>query len=95
MVTHGVGYADVHHSVWQIIDTINVSEEFSISFPECHTKQKEIAGRFSSLSWLGFDNCVGCVDGMLIWTQKPNKNVLAAAGLGCIKFFCGRKKGLA
>ena len=35
---------------------------------------------------------MGCVYGILIWTQKPNQNVLVAAGLGCIKFFCGRKR---
>ena len=92
MLTHGVGYNDVYHSIWQIIDTINSSPGFSISFPTCHDKQREIATHFASKSSMNFENCVGCVDGILIWTSKPSKPILLRAGLGVIKFFCGRKK---
>jgi DDE superfamily endonuclease len=39
----------------------------------------------------GFDNCVGCVDGLLIWINKPNKRDLLATKSGATKFYCGRK----
>ena len=41
---------------------------------------------------MGFDNCAGCIDGLLIWTNRPTKPVLMEASLGANKFFCGRKK---
>ena len=94
MIAYGVGFVDVYHSVWQIVDTIHLCDNLKKSFPTSHVKQREIAGSFASLSWLDFDNCVGCVDGILIWTNKPSKPMLAAVGLIIVKFFCGRGKGL-
>ena len=35
---------------------------------------------------------MGCIDGILIWTNKPSKLYLSSAKLGPKKFFCGRKK---
>ena len=41
---------------------------------------------------MGFDNYVGYIDDLLVWTNKPNIICLLGAKLGCNKFFCGRKK---
>ena len=47
---------------------------------------------------VGFDNCVGCTDGILIWTNKPTENILhnfkltGKLFIGAKKCFCGRKK---
>ena len=41
---------------------------------------------------MGFDNYVGYIDGVLIWTSKPSIICLLGAKLGCKKFLCGRKK---
>ena len=40
---------------------------------------------------MGFNNCAGCLDGILIWTHKPSKPELEKLGIGGKKFFCGRK----
>ena len=40
---------------------------------------------------MGFDNCVGCIDGVLIWTSKPSIISLLLSKLGK-KFLCGQKK---
>jgi DDE superfamily endonuclease len=42
-------------------------------------------------SQAGFDNCVGCIDGILIWINKPNKHDLEVTRIGHSKFFCGQK----
>jgi hypothetical protein len=41
---------------------------------------------------VGFSTCVGCIDGMLIWINKPNQQPTREIGIGPKKFFCGRKK---
>ena len=51
-----------------------------------------MAKGFKAKSKAKFSNCVGCIDGMLVWTNKPNKNSAKEAGFGVAKFFCGRKK---
>ena len=92
MSSHGVGFADVYKSVWLIVDAINQCLHFKISYRTCHQEQREIAAGFRAKSWVGFDNCAGAVDGMLVWTSKPTKTVLKKANLGPKKFYCGRKK---
>ena len=91
MSSHGVGYSDVYRSVWIIVDTINLCPDLSISFPS-RSKQRVFAREFEQKSSVGFHNCIGCIDGILIWTNKPSKPYLLNAKLGCKKFFCGRKK---
>ena len=39
----------------------------------------------------GLSNCIGCIDGMLLWMEKPNANEWQKVGVDCGKFFCGRK----
>ena len=39
-----------------------------------------------------FNNCVGCVVGMLVWITQPSKRVMDSCDVGTGKFFCGRKK---
>ena len=40
----------------------------------------------------GYRNCVGCVDGMLVWTDKPSNKARMGSDVGSAKYFCGRKK---
>ena len=91
MSSHGVSYTEVYTSVWEIVDAINSCDRLKITFPN-HDEQMRIASRFEAKSSVGFDNCCGCVDGLLIWTSKPSKPILQKANLGAKKFFCGRKK---
>ena len=92
MQTHGVSNAEVYRSVWMVVDAINACPELQIRFPRDYTAQQELARAFKRKSFPEFDNCVGCIDGMLVWINKPSKPTLRDAGLGARKFFCGRKK---
>ena len=50
-----------------------------------------MADEFSFRSKAGFDNCVGCINGMLLWTEKPFCKVCERVGVDSGKFYCGRK----
>mmetsp|Transcript_5526 Transcript_5526/g.7064 ORF Transcript_5526/g.7064 Transcript_5526/m.7064 type:complete len:256 (-) Transcript_5526:102-869(-) len=55
--------------------------------------KKKVARGFKEKSHIGLANCVGAIDGMLLWIHKPNKNDLEDnIGFGPKNFFCGRKK---
>ena len=51
----------------------------------------ECALGFKAKSRIDIDCCVGCIDGMLVWTNKPNVSDQKVIGFGPTKFFCGRK----
>jgi hypothetical protein len=51
-----------------------------------------LATEFKSKSNAGFGNCVGAIDGILIWTHRPSEEDCSMAGCGAKKFMCGRKK---
>ena len=89
-VVHGVGIRDVYRSVWIVVDAVHKCPDLAIKFPVNHDDQKHIAAEFKAISRAGFDNCVGAIDGMLIWTLKPT--TVQAGDAGPKKFFCGRKK---
>lgn len=90
---HGVHYQEVYNSLWIVVDAINSCPELQIKFPTNHQTQLEIASGFQKISRAGFDNCVGCIDCMLIWVNKPcKKSKELVAGIGPKKYFCGRKK---
>ena len=82
--THGVGYYKVYTSVWNVVDAINACPLLSIKFPT-HEQQKEIAAGFKKKSWVNFGNCIGCIDGMLVWTNKPNEQTLRNCDIGPTK----------
>ena len=84
MQTHGVGYYEVYISVWSVVDAINSCPHLSIQFPT-HGEQIEIAEGFRKKSWVNFDNCVGCIEGMLVWINKPNKQTLRECDIGQMK----------
>ena len=62
-----------------------------MQFPECYLQQKEIASKFKEISAAKFDNCAGCMDGLLIWITKTNSNEESVPSVGPKKFYCGRK----
>jgi hypothetical protein len=91
-LVHGVSHSIVFPCLWQVIDAINETKELDIVFPSCHEQQQQMANDFKSKSTAGFDNCVGAVDGILIWILKPTKADCARTHFGPKKYFCGRKK---
>ena len=46
---------------------------------------------FSHRSKAGFCNCIGCIDGLLVWTEEPSKKQCMEVGVDDRKFYCGRK----
>ena len=89
---HGVHPNEVLNSVWQVVDAVNSCGKLGIKFPDTYEKQNEIAAAFHKKSSANFDNCIGCVDCMLVWTEKPDRKTLESINLGGKKFYCGRKK---
>lgn len=46
---------------------------------------------FKNASGVSFNNCVGAIDGLLIWISKPTNEDANSCGVGVKKYFCGRK----
>ena len=89
---HGVGDDEPMSSVWDVVDAIHKAPELNISFPETHATQTESMLGFKAKSRIDIDCCIGAIDGMLIWMNKPNTRDQKLIGFGPAKFFCGRKK---
>ena len=89
---HGVKMGEVLESVWEVVDAVHKSHQLEIIFPECHDKQLEIARGFEKKSDINISNCVGAIDDILIWINKPSTLDEKAIKFGPSKFFCGRKK---
>ena len=91
-LVHGVSPTEVYTSLWIVVDAIHECPDLEISFPSSHHEQIEIAKRFRDKSYAGFDCCVGAIDGILIWIERPSPKESMAARVGVKKFYCGRKK---
>jgi hypothetical protein len=89
---HGIGHSTLFsRCIWIVVDAINRCPAFEIKYPESHEKQIEIANGFKSKSSVGFDNCAGAIDGLLVWIEEPTKTDCNEMETGCREFFCGRK----
>ena len=71
---------------------MNNCESLKFKFPDTHEGQDLVAKGCKDKSKAGFNNCVGCINCMLICTNKPGRRVLEGEKIVPIKFFCGRKK---
>jgi hypothetical protein len=91
MISHGILRTESYTSIWLIVDAINSLPEFDMEYPKTQEAQKQIARDFQSKSQCGFSNCTGCIDGILIWIEKPNPTFCKKAGVEAGKFLCGRK----
>jgi hypothetical protein len=74
-----------------VVDAINSNKTMEINFPKCHERQKQIAAGFQHKSTPGFGACVGAIDGMLVWTEKPHESECVEMECGSGRFMCGRK----
>ena len=66
MCVYGVSHTIILDSVWCVVEAVNQLREFHIEYPKSATEQKQIAKGFEEKSEVGFSNCVGCIDGILI-----------------------------
>jgi len=89
-LVNGIGETSVYDSVWGVVDAINNTEALAIKFPN-HDQQKEIAAGFEELSGCDFPNVIGCIDGLLVWTNKPSLAWCRLIKCGEAKFKCARK----
>jgi hypothetical protein len=89
---HSANTMIVHQSIWLVVQAINHTKSLQISYPTKHEDQQKIAEAFFGKSAAGFNKCAGCIDGILIWINKPSIIELETLGIGGKKFFCGRKK---
>jgi hypothetical protein len=94
-VVFGVTKEAVYRSAWIVVDAIHQTKTLNISYPTKHEEQLKVAQEFEKNSKAQFDNCAGCIDGILIWINKPSsKDLDTNLKCGSKKFFCGRKKNL-
>jgi hypothetical protein len=84
MLSHGLSHSSFFVSVWATVEAINKHPRLAIKFPTDHAKQRIIAMGFKAKSRAGFDCCVGAIDGMLVWTEKPSEWNLAFMSLPSI-----------
>lgn len=73
------------------MDAVNKHPQLAINFTTSHLQQRRTASCFRKNSRAGFDMCVGCIDCMLIWIEKPTEKSCRQARCGSKKFYCGRK----
>ena len=86
-IFNGIGKTDVYRSVWSVIHATNSCKELEFHF--LTTQCKQVAEGFAFQSKAGFSNCIRCIDGMLLWMEKPNANECQKVGADSRKFFCG------
>ena len=94
MISHNIAYSEVYKSVWLVVDAVNQHPQFHIEYPHLHWKQRDIARNFQKRSKAGFGNCGGCIDGVLIWMEKPSERDCEEAGVASGKFFMGKRTTL-
>ena len=68
-------FDEVMKSVWAVVDAVNTCDKLKMRFPKTYAEQMEVAEGFKKKSKAGFKNCVGCIDCMLVWTEKPSEPV--------------------
>ncbi len=66
MATFDISHAEVMKSVWFVVEAVNQVEDFCIQYPMDTVTQLKIAIEFAAVSCVGFPNCAGCIDGLLI-----------------------------
>ena len=95
MANFDISHPEVMKSVWFVVDAINQVDEFRIQYPSDNDTQQRIADEYACLSGIGFPNCAGCVDGLLIWIEKPSEEEAKRAGIGRKKIFAEENINLA
>jgi hypothetical protein len=92
MMVFKVSRGMVLQCVWIVVAAIHRTKELDLKYPRSYKEQEAVAAEFCKASAVGFNNCAGCIDGILIWIHKPSNKELDKVGFGGRKFYCGRKK---
>jgi hypothetical protein len=67
-LVHGISQTEVYNLVWCVVDAVNQSPLLKNQFPEEH----RVAEVFCKKSAARFSCCVGAIDGILVWTERPS-----------------------
>ena len=70
---------------------MNTCAPLQFLFPTTIEECKAMADEFAFRSKAGLDNCVGYINGMLVWTEKPFPKECERVGVDSGKFYCGGK----
>ena len=90
-MSRAIGVTDFYLSVWAVVDAMNRCPSLNFQFPTTESECQAISTEFAARSKAGFTNCIGCIDGLLIWLEKPSKKQCEQVGVHTGKFYCGRK----
>ena len=85
-ISHGIGKTDVYHSVWAVVHANDRCPRLQFQFLTTVAECKDLAADFTFRSKAGFDNCVGYIDGMLLWMEKPFLKECEKVGVDSGKF---------
>ena len=88
IMSHAVGKTDLYRSVWAVVQAANECSFLDFQFPSMLAECQSISMEFSSRSNAEFTNCIGCIDGLLIWLEKPSKDQCNEVGVDSRKFLC-------
>ena len=75
MLSHGIGKTDLYRSIWAVVHPTNACTTLQFSFLTMSAQCESIASEFSRRSKAGFCNCIGCIDGMLVWKNHLKSSV--------------------
>ena len=87
----GIRHTSFFRCIWAIVHAINKTPDMRIDFPMEHFKQQQIVHGFMKKSTPRFNCCVGCIDGMLVWTEKPTEHNCRVMKCGPMCLMCGWK----
>lgn len=95
ILSHGMGRSTIYASIWGIVDVVNTTQSLALNesgaiFPT-QEEQATTSQGFLQRSGAGFDQVVGAVDGMLVWTEMPSKKSCKKMNCGQTTFHCVRK----
>jgi hypothetical protein len=67
MAKYGISEASVRRVYGRLLRPFISFDEFIIEYPDSEEAQLKLACKFQSVSEVKFSNCVGAIDGILIW----------------------------
>ena len=83
--TFEVSVTVVNYSMNWVIDAVDRCKQLDIQFPEEHSEQKKITEESKNKSTAGVSNCVGDLNGLLIWIEKQREEQCTRVGVGSKK----------
>ena len=93
-VVHDVSPSEVVFSTWRVENVIHLSKSMKINFPVSCEEQRRVENSFKNISPAEYDNFVGCIDGFLIWTFKPNEKGTIVSEVGVKNFTASERENL-